>query len=546
MLATSRHADGTVGLVWFGRTDIPAAEYAPLLAALAAQLPAGLVTELAGTDPEAAVRALREKNVATVVVASHSMESKAGVAAQNFAFSRATGLNISSLVLLSGFLQRKQRPGLVKCASLASIKPQRSLHYPLGHLDDGVHDCSREMTSVAFPVPVLTVGGELDGLVRIGRIAEAAYTQRTVSDRLPVVLIEGMTHSAVLAKATIPGDVPAVIAQADRSAMRANVAKAFGDFVTANKGNIAKLRAQTHTLLTPLVEALVEQEGSWWLTGGLDDEHGSSKWAAQAQRMMLEPLPEGWGWADGLASSTNAFHLLSDEGKIPPYYRHKHRANVTITSLPGKTLASSTVAQLRYVKVTVTQAGIGLDGYAIIEEEKCHVLAGEDKSKTRGGFLGGEGDVGKEYVSAIEIGTKMASRQLVFNITGFPAPDSLDDGDRCAAINKQAYEWALQTASPAARQRHRQYGVPLRMSADLKPFPPAGPWWIWNYLEFTTNTTAETTLDVASYYAFYSTSGLAYGAGNHYCKLLSPARAMEWIYTDSLKQTERRHSDIVS
>ena len=75
------------------------------------------------------------------------------------------------------------------------------------------------------------------------------------------------------------------------------------------------------------------------------------------------------------------------------------------------------------------------------------------------------------------------------------------------------------------------------MANDMKPFPPAGPWWIWNYLQYTKNTTTagKPTLDVASWYAFYSTSGLAYGAGNHYCKLLSPARAMEWIYTDSLK-----------
>ena len=537
MLATSRY-DGTVGLVWFGRPEIPAAEYAPLLAALAAQSPSGLVTEPAGSDPEAAVRTLREKHVAKVVIASHSMESKAGVAAQDFTFSRAVDLNISSLVLISGFLQRKQRPGLVKCASLASIKPQRSLHYPLGHLGDGVHDCSREMTAVAFPVPVLTVGGELDGLVRIGRIAEAAYTQRSDSDRFPVVLIEEMTHSAVLSNATIPGDVPAVITQANRSEIRANVAKAFGTFVNANNAINTTLRAHTDTLLAPLVEALVEQEGSWWLTGGVDDEHGSSSWAAQAQRMVVEPLPEGWGWADGPNSSTNAFHLLSDEDKIPPYYRHKHRANVTIASSSAKTLASSTVAQLRYVKVSVTQAGIGLDGYSIIKEEKCNILAGEEKSKTPGGFLGGAGDVGKEYVSAIEIGTKMASRQLVFNITGFPAPDSLDDGNRCAAINEQAYQWAIQAASPAARQRHQEHGMPLRMAADVKPFPPAGPWWIWNYLEYKTNTTSKPTLDVASYYAFYSTSGLAYGAGNHYCKLLSPARAMEWIYTDSLKQTD--------
>ena len=146
------------------------------------------------------------------------------------------------------------------------------------------------------------------------------------------------------------------------------------------------------------------------------------------------------------------------------------------------------MAQLRYVEVSVSQSGIGLDGYAIIKEEKCHVLADAPHGIQTAaaaaasgltGFLGGSGggDVGKAYVSAIEIGTKMASRQLVFNKTsaadgGPPAPDSLDDGDRCASINAQAYAWALGAASPAARQRHEQHGMYGRLSFCFAAWTP--------------------------------------------------------------------------
>ena len=60
------------------------------------------------------------------------------------------------------------------------------------------HDCSHEAGAVAFPVPVLTVGGEPDGVVRIGRVAEAVHTQRNET-RLPVVVVGNMTHSTLLA-----------------------------------------------------------------------------------------------------------------------------------------------------------------------------------------------------------------------------------------------------------------------------------------------------------------------------------------------------------
>eukprot|EP00756_Hemistasia_phaeocysticola_P038523 Hpha_TRINITY_DN16764_c2_g1::TRINITY_DN16764_c2_g1_i5::g.78103::m.78103 len=123
----------------------------------------------------------------------------------------------------------------------------------------------------------------------------------------------------------------------------------------------------------------------------------------------------------------------------------------------------------------------------------------------------------------------MASRQLAWNVTNTSSPESLDDGDRCAAINTVAYQTALAKAPAATRARFQKSGKPMVMVADKKPFPPAGPWWIWNYLKFDEK---DTQMEVASWKTFYALGTNPYGAGTHYCKLLSPARAMEWIYTD--------------
>lgn len=514
--ATTDH----VGIVWFGRHDVPVSAYTPLLDRLVAAAANATVIP-AGSDPAKAVTSLREEYGATkVVVVSHSMEQEAGVVAQSFVSSRGAELGIGALVLLSGFLQRTNRPGLVACAQLAKKEPKFSLKQPLGYLEDGAHDCSKMPAGVVFPVPTLSVGGELDGVVRVGRVAEAAYTQRDTKQHV-VVVVEGMTHSALLSNFTVSGDLPTAITDTSNTKAFATVVNAFGAFV--REENLATFEAQTERLLAPLVTAFVQQEGSWWFNDNFDEEHGTSRWAALAQQRMVSPLPEGWAFADNGVASTNEFHLLSDEDKIPPYFRHKHRANVV--ALDGK-LESSTIAQLRYTEVPLSKTDFGLNSRRTISEEKCNLLA-------NGGFLSAK-DVGKDFVSALEIGTKMRSRQLVYNMTVGPAhaPSSLDDGNRCAAINEHAYEWALAQASPEARQRHNKFGVKMRMLADVFEF--GGPWWIYTYVSYKMNSTSDV-LDIVSQKSVSTLKALKYGVGVHYCNLLSPARAIEWIYTDSLR-----------
>ena len=61
---------------------------------------------------------------------------------------------------------------------------------PGGYLKDGVHNCSGPtIPSPSYPgPPSLSIGGELDGLVRMSRMAEAWYTQQATQHKVKLVL----------------------------------------------------------------------------------------------------------------------------------------------------------------------------------------------------------------------------------------------------------------------------------------------------------------------------------------------------------------------
>jgi hypothetical protein len=211
-------------------------------------------------------------------------------------------------------------------------QPKKSLSCPLGCLVDGVHDCYGA-NKLSFPVPTLTISGELDGVVRLARLAEAHYTQSSLpAADFPVVVVAGMNHAALLGSAGLPAAVSgtdlraeisgaaAIKAVADSVAafvqVHASSATVTGSSVseitTTGARTLARLHETSGALVDAAVVSLVKQEGNWFLTGH-DDEHGGSAWAGAAQEMMAGELPASYSW-----STSNEFRLLSDEDKIPP------------------------------------------------------------------------------------------------------------------------------------------------------------------------------------------------------------------------------------
>lgn len=118
------------------------------------------------------------------------------------------------------------------------------------------------------------------------------------------------------------------------------------------------------------------------------------------------------------------------------------------------------------------------------------------------------------------------------------------DGDlhRCEGINQAALDWAMEKASPEALERYNRVGKKLVMADDNKPPVSAGPIWIWTALSFKDNKDATET-DVVSTIQVTSKDYWEYQVqGFHYCKLLSPYRALEWIYSDSLHSHDGRNT----
>ena len=131
---------------------------------------------------------------------------------------------------------------------------------------------------------------------------------------------------------------------------------------------------------------------------------------------------------------------------------------------------------------------------------------------------------------------QLNSRQRVWVHAGLNASDFnfTDAGPRCAEINMAAYMWALAQCDPAVRTRFSRLGQPLVMGSDVVVI--VYPLWSSHRLSFTPrqDSSGHDVMEVTSPTMRYAVSLPAVG-GLHFCKLLSPARAMEWVYVDGLR-----------
>merc|ERR1711948_47196 len=83
-----------------------------------------------------------------------------------------------------------------------------------------------------------------------------------------------------------------------------------------------------------------------------------------------------------------------------------------------------------------------------------------------------------------------------------------------------------------AKANHESNGTKLVVGPDLGPYN-AGPLWIWTYMKYNVSDDKKTCTVESPMMRTPNTYPVAAARGFHYCKILSPFKAMEYIYVDS-------------
>ena len=441
----------------------------------------------------------------------------------------------------------------------------------------------------SFPnCPVLSIGAELDGLARISRFAEAYYNQISQNTNiveakkmLPVTMIKGMTHMQ-FASGPIPKEVmdKDLLPEISYEEAHSYVASDITEFVTSvlglNDWNFLEERMnESKEMLTPMID-MMQKEGYHQFKppcyceekdeyGGLQygtcpEQPGctaNSPWTEYAQQLMVNTnIDNGKGI---IMNTKDTQHIVTEENPschLPHIHAGTDRIsgyiinNTVASENPGNgspslcanpetcTLTTSTVTQIMY------EDGAELDIWRI-------------------NIGNGNIDTGYYPITATELKSKMKSKQAALQAANNTAAVNNEEGStfddldsnkmgNCASINAKTIEYALDHALETSRTRYEKYGQKMVSSIDGdKNVCSAGPCWIWASLEYNgKNKDGDVTIkspgfpyknsnpypcDDKLYPKDNRKEVLPCTAGMHYCKLLSPARVMEWIMVDGLR-----------
>ena len=371
---------------------------------------------------------------------------------------------------------------------------------------------SRENRS-KFPIPSLTIGGGRDGLVRVTRVMEAYYHQ-VVHSPLPmnetckrqaVVVLDQLCHSQFADGTGVDGIkgvdfIPTMFLNDAHTA----IGWLITSFIEVHMGNDQYLHKLINALdstgdfLHPLLTAF-GMEGYYYFKPPCYDNPPSSSctigcsWTEHAMSIMA-------GLKNAVVNDTDGFHPVSEIKHI----HHPKIHNKCPSDQSNCTLKVTSVSENVYFQTDKYDSGI-------------------------------------INASAIEIQAKLKSRQAAMKAVGYRHVkfNSTDGGSLCGEINSAALSWAISVTDTSTLTDYIQHGQQLVIGEDKGPYD-IFPEWERKSLQFIpSEQDGKPVMVVHSIMMKTPTEHLIpIFAGMHYCKLLSPARAIEWIYIDSRRLSE--------
>ncbi|XP_033635012.1 uncharacterized protein LOC117296280 [Asterias rubens] len=336
---------------------------------------------------------------------------------------------------------------------------------------------NRDLAS--YPVPVAQISGELDGLTRVTRFidtySEMEALEKTTPGsnlRKPVIILEGLNHGQFAS-----GDMPPNVVTND---IKSNLTFAQAhDLIGRVSSDFITITLEAELNATGRVLKAVEDTG-----------------------IFLEPLME-------------AKTVEADGSWIS-------RGQEAIINVP------SDLAKRLVVKCDpyTNQRDFAQSKPSVTKESTGIVTT---KAKSKANAPRNLGDVSLTPNSAFEIAAKMKRQEAVNEILGGPR---YNDTVTCKEINMMALKWAEGVASSAALSRYATQGRQMKFNSDIATF--TGSSWLDEKLRLTYNTNGDVVVTSVSLLTSVSFPFQSI-AGMQYCKLLSPYRALEWIYVDSLR-----------
>ena len=350
---------------------------------------------------------------------------------------------------------------------------------------------------------MLTAVGELDGLTisyvyREYKESQVAEEAQGVTGRYPVVVLDDVNHGQVAS-----GDIPSFVTDFDIPSplgveeAHSRYAQAVAAFIVSQEGNIftadqvteansviADLAVFTEEFLVPFAETRMMESDE-------DQDNPSSPWMIEGQKILLGATEEE-------------------------------------------------LAQLSVTDIVVPFADLGDFKPSVESSGDCGALV---TTCCFPQYEWNPADANTLY-SAKVIKAKFKLEDNVRESLCLPeAPRR-----QCRDINQEAFTLALSLASEEARERFESLGTKLVFTDDS--VSPWGPGWEFQFnlhyeninqthtKVFSTSLISEPDFIIASAAGTHSLRDqprLNLTLGMHYCDLLSPFRALEWIYITSLQ-----------